>query len=1184
MEVMMTTPQQETSASEDSSLPDPLDTLVQERRRHLGPEAEAGLQPGRWGLALSGGGVRSATFCYGLVSALAKNGVFSRFDYMSTVSGGGYIGAMIGRLAQKADTADELQKKLASREDTRIQRWLRSNSRYLMPRGSRDSLFAVTTFLRNLLAIHLELGLLGILLGCILGGIDILAWWGLDRLIQADPEGAAGPWGQIWEFVSRFPTLWLALVIPLAGGAVFTAQYWLSPSCGRGLDGDKRRRKVTGRLVGMLTATVVIFLLGGIDWVAWRIANKGDVLARLGVGFALALPALRALLPLAQNGESGSPVSRLINMSMLIDVAGRVTMIALAVFWTAVVHWACTQKAWAPDASQADFATAAKLLAIVAGISVVWILITSFHLDFLNRSSLHHFYRSRLTNTYLGAANEARDEQPYVKDHHDNDDTLMSKYTPHAHGGPVHMVNVCVNQTFQKHGLFNIDRQGEMMTVVGPDQCRVEGKGWSKIEQGGDMSLGAWMAISGAAAAPGMGSGSRPGWAALLMTLGIRLGYWWDSGGKRDDSPRLARYAPKYTYLLSELLGLMPGSARHVQYLSDGGHCENTGVYPLLRQKCALIVAADCGADPEYRFDDLENLLRRARIDLDIDIRFIKPDGSLPCLGTLDDIALKKNSACMAVAIITYKDGQKGTLVLVKPTLMRDLPEDLHNYYRDHRTFPQQSTADQFFSEDQWESYFSLGRHIGTYIDDPFFAQLEKLVSAPPVYSSSDTKQAQSPSAAAEQRLPLRIGAQAVATSTLGIGTLFVATTGVWTAFQQGAGGAPVKELDPDLLRPLYAMYADLPLTASAQSEALVARLAAEVMYVWEKAKAGHQEAALQSSPVVTTIFKTAAERCYTLRERYAACGTLLSADASCPRPQATESLIQQRKGYWVRYDAARRDKTSRIKSYCEEASWKNELADIALPTNAAVSSKPRGELLSHTGANVGAIMRAPVPVAGGNLPSSTSQAVPVKICQGMNIFIQIYGPAGRDNVRVLRTFWREAGASVPPIEDVNATSARQGRNPPDQFAKPTIIYHTESKTGVNAKQCAQQLAALAQQPVEGWIVKPLASNLTASKNTIEVWLPPVAVVAGFDQWLTKGAYCRQERSGDGDNSSYAVRCYPTRASCSGDAAEATQARSGCDPVNQQDLTASLPYRSVSGGYYNIGQAPFPAPFPALGK
>jgi hypothetical protein len=47
------------------------------------------------GLALSGGGIRSATFSLGVVQALAQRGLLRRIDYLSTVSGGGYIGAWL---------------------------------------------------------------------------------------------------------------------------------------------------------------------------------------------------------------------------------------------------------------------------------------------------------------------------------------------------------------------------------------------------------------------------------------------------------------------------------------------------------------------------------------------------------------------------------------------------------------------------------------------------------------------------------------------------------------------------------------------------------------------------------------------------------------------------------------------------------------------------------------------------------------------------------------------------------------------------------------------------------------------------------------------------------------------------------------------------------------------------------
>jgi hypothetical protein len=44
------------------------------------------------GLALSGGGIRSATFCLGLLQGLHDLGLLRIFDYLSTVSGGGYVG------------------------------------------------------------------------------------------------------------------------------------------------------------------------------------------------------------------------------------------------------------------------------------------------------------------------------------------------------------------------------------------------------------------------------------------------------------------------------------------------------------------------------------------------------------------------------------------------------------------------------------------------------------------------------------------------------------------------------------------------------------------------------------------------------------------------------------------------------------------------------------------------------------------------------------------------------------------------------------------------------------------------------------------------------------------------------------------------------------------------------------
>ena len=49
----------------------------------------------RSALCISGGGIRSATFALGALQGLAELGILENFDYLSTVSGGGYIGSWL---------------------------------------------------------------------------------------------------------------------------------------------------------------------------------------------------------------------------------------------------------------------------------------------------------------------------------------------------------------------------------------------------------------------------------------------------------------------------------------------------------------------------------------------------------------------------------------------------------------------------------------------------------------------------------------------------------------------------------------------------------------------------------------------------------------------------------------------------------------------------------------------------------------------------------------------------------------------------------------------------------------------------------------------------------------------------------------------------------------------------------
>ena len=128
------------------------------------------------GLAFSGGGIRSATFNLGVIQALAERRLLQCFDYLSTVSGGGYIGSWLSSLIHrraKGDVkeAEELingEQPLPSprpagapkcsgsdaiKEDEAI-RWLRAYGNYITPRLGLlggDAQAAISTWLRNFL-------------------------------------------------------------------------------------------------------------------------------------------------------------------------------------------------------------------------------------------------------------------------------------------------------------------------------------------------------------------------------------------------------------------------------------------------------------------------------------------------------------------------------------------------------------------------------------------------------------------------------------------------------------------------------------------------------------------------------------------------------------------------------------------------------------------------------------------------------------------------------------------------------------------------------------------------------------------------------------------------------------------------------------------------------------------------
>lgn len=103
-------------------------------------------------LCFSGGGIRSAAFCLGVLQALARRGMLTRFHYLSTVSGGGYIGSWLQVLLHQLGTGPAVE--VLKQENPPQVEWLRQFTSYLTPSSgmlSTDTWAGITLYLRNLL-------------------------------------------------------------------------------------------------------------------------------------------------------------------------------------------------------------------------------------------------------------------------------------------------------------------------------------------------------------------------------------------------------------------------------------------------------------------------------------------------------------------------------------------------------------------------------------------------------------------------------------------------------------------------------------------------------------------------------------------------------------------------------------------------------------------------------------------------------------------------------------------------------------------------------------------------------------------------------------------------------------------------------------------------------------------------
>ena len=441
-------------------------------------------------------------------------------------------------------------------------------------------------------------------------------------------------------------------------------------------------------------------------------------------------PALVAAVPdwLEQGAQLLKPAAVIRSVRYAPYVAG--------FLFAAVVVLVCVQ--WLISAHYDEQTKWVVYLSLIAG----WVLFYTF--VSAEWWSIAGFYRARLRLAFAtyrdkddgGTVKPLSSGNGPVKTAEPSIYELMERRPDQPGGSPLHICATAHASTPEVRTHYGLPA---MSVTISPDTVRLhiptddEG-GWTAYQvstgllealmfrrAGSRLTTMLAVAVSGAAVSPAMGAYRIGPARAALAVANVRLGVWipnpkyaarydFKPDGVRPPGPRTGvKYPrPRLGYLLKELFGVHDPNDLYI-YITDAGQWENTGLVELIRDRnIDEVVCLDADEKPRETATEIAIAIGLAKLECNADVQLDLD----PLRGPYDGRRGTDYSPQSVALGVIRRGSHLGLLWYAKPVLTKETPLELLSYAECDESY-HDSTIDQFFHTAQFKAYRDLGRHNG---------------------------------------------------------------------------------------------------------------------------------------------------------------------------------------------------------------------------------------------------------------------------------------------------------------------------------------------------------------------------------------------------------------------------------------------------------------------------------------